>query len=73
MRIRYIESEKDFRQRVLEFVANNKNYQNKTTCYIQYVIGNRSEILAKLIDPNINEDLNNYIKECSKKFLLDFD
>jgi hypothetical protein len=73
LKISTFETDHNSTIRFLDFVAISNTIGCKTTSSIVYEIGTRDEILLKLSNPNINEDLGKFVKECSMDFLLNSD
>jgi len=55
-------------ERLLEFIAISNTPGCRTTCSITYARGPRDEILSKLNNPHVIEDLGNFVRECSIDF-----
>lgn len=67
-RIRPASPDHNSKERILELAATKKSATEKTTTYLEYARGTRDEILAKLKNPKLTEDLDNFVKDASKKF-----
>ena len=70
-RIRPDGSSNNSKERILEFAATKKSEHEKTTAYELCARGTREEILAKLKDPKILDDLQTYVKKASKDFFIE--
>lgn len=67
-RIRPASPDHNSKQRVLELVATKKSPNEQKTMSQGYLTGTREEILARLKDPEMLDDLQKYVDEANTKF-----